>query len=163
MVKADPNYGISQADYDAQFAFLTMVKEKFVETQKAIKDIRALRSQINAFISLQGKDVPREVKQMSDSITKRLTAIEEVLYQTKARSSQDVLNYPIRLNDKIGGVYDVASSGNFAPSKQVRDVYNDLAVQVNEQLSQLNAIKQNDVQALNELIRQKALPVIGIK
>ncbi|MGZ5286613.1 MAG: WD40/YVTN/BNR-like repeat-containing protein [Flavisolibacter sp.] len=162
-IKADPNYGISQSDYEAQFAFLTTVKEKFLETQKAIKDIRALRSQINAFISLQGKDVPVEVKKMSDSINKKLTAIEEVLYQTKAKSSQDVLNYPIRLNDKIGGVFDVASSGNFAPSRQVRDVYNDLAAQVDAQLSQLSAIKQKDVQALNELIRQKALPVIGIK
>ncbi|MGZ8544856.1 MAG: hypothetical protein ACXWV0_06145, partial [Flavisolibacter sp.] len=162
-IKADPNYGISQSDYEAQFAFLTTVKEKFLETQKAIKDIRALRSQINAFISLQGKDVPVEVKKMSDSINKKLTAIEEVLYQTKAKSSQDVLNYPIRLNDKIGGVFDVASSGNFAPSRQVRDVYNDLAAQVDAQLSQLSAIKQKDVQSLNELIRQKALPVIGIK
>lgn len=163
MIKADPNYGISQADYDAQFAFLKTVRDKFTETQKAIKDIRALRSQINAFMNLQGKDAPPEVKKMSDSIIRKLTAIEEVLYQTKAKSSQDVLNYPIRLNDKIGGVYDVASSGNFAPSKQVREVFKDLAAQVDEQLLQLTAIQQNDVKAFNELIRLKSLPVIGIK
>ena len=40
---------------------------------------------------------------MADSINKQLTAIEEKLHQTKAKSGQDVLNYPIRLNDKLGG------------------------------------------------------------
>lgn len=163
VIKADPNYKINQQDYDAQFAFLTQVKDKFNETQKAIKDIRALRTQINSFVGLQGKDIPKEIKQMADSINKQLTGIEEVLYQTKAKSSQDVLNYPIRLNDKLAGIFDVANSGNAAPSKQVRDVYNDLASQIDIQLAKLNQIKQKDIVAFNDLIRQKALPIIGIK
>jgi hypothetical protein len=36
-----------------------------------------------------------------------MTAIEETLYQTKAKSVQDVY-FPIKLNDKLGGVFDVA-------------------------------------------------------
>ena len=162
-IKADPNYKITQQDYDAQFVFLTQVKDKFNETQKAIKDIRTLRTQINSFVSQQGKDVPKDVKQMADSINKKLTSIEETLYQTKSKSGQDVLNFPIRLNDKLGGVYDAASSGNTAPSKQVRDVYNELAGQIDAQMNKLKAIKEKDIPAFNELIRQKALPVIGVK
>ena len=162
-IKADPNYKVTQAEYDAQFAFLSEVKEKFNETQKAIKEIRSLRTQINSFVGLQGKEIPKEVKQAADSINKKMAAIEETLYQTKARSSQDVLNYPIRLNDKLSGIFDVAGSGNFAPSRQVQDVYRDLASQIDLQLARLNEIKQADIAAFNELIRQKALPVIGIK
>jgi len=163
VIKADPNYKTTQTEYEAQFVFLNQVREQFNETQKAIKDIRALRTQINGFVALQGKDVPKEVKSMSDSINRQLTAIEETLYQTKAKSGQDVLNYPIRLNDKLSGLYDAANSGNFAPSKQVQDVYADLSSQVDAQLAKLKAIKEKDVPALNELIRQKALPVIGIR
>jgi hypothetical protein len=162
-IRPDPNYKVSQQEYDEQFAFLAQVRDKFNETQKAIKDIRALRTQINSFVGLQGKDVPKEVKQMADSINKQLTSIEEILYQTKSKSGQDVLNYPIRLNDKLSGVFDAANSGNFAPSKQVREVYNDLASQIDAQIARLNAIKQKDIPAFNELIRQKALPVIGVK
>ena len=163
IIKADPNYKTTQAEYDRQFAFLKTVKDKFDETQKAIKDIRALRSQINSFISLQGKEAPKEVKTMADSINKQLTTIEETLYQTKAKSGQDVLNYPIRLNDKLSGVFDVANSGNFAPSKQANEVYTDIASQIDVQLHKLKAIKEKDIPAFNELIRQKALPVIGVK
>jgi hypothetical protein len=100
---------------------------------------------------------------MADSINKQLTLIEETLYQTKSKSGQDVLNYPIRLNDKLAGVFDVANSGNFAPSKQVTEVYNDLTSQIDAQVKKLDAIKEKDVPAFNDLIRQKALPVIGLK
>jgi photosystem II stability/assembly factor-like uncharacterized protein len=161
-VLADPNYQLTQQDYDAQHQFLWQVREKFNETQKAIKDIRALRTQINGFVSMQGKDIPKEVKSMADSINKKITAIEEALYQTRAKSGQDVLNYPIRLNDKLAGVFDVANSGNAAPSRQVREVYNDLAASVDQQLNQLKDIKTKDIPAFNEMIRQKSLPVIGV-
>ncbi|HEY0750365.1 MAG TPA: hypothetical protein VGD26_04385 [Chitinophagaceae bacterium] len=162
-VKADPNYKITEEEYLQQFQFLQTVMNKFNETQKAIKDIRSLRTQINAFIGLQGKDIPKEVKSMGDSINKKLNAIEETLYQTKAKSSQDVLNYPIKLNDKLSGLFNVANSGNMPPSKQATDVFNDLSSQVNRELLKLKEIKEKDIPAFNELIRQKSLPVIGLR
>src|SRR5215218_37986 len=163
ILKADPNYKTSQVEYEEQFFFLKTVQDKFNETQKAIKDIHALRKQINSFMSLQDKDAPKEIKIMADSINKQLTSIEETLYQTKAKSIQDVLNYPIRLNDKLSGLFDVANSGNISPSKQSREVYADIAGQIDIQLNKLKGLKEKEIAAFNELIRQKALPVIGVK
>jgi len=162
-VLPDPNYPITQQEYDAQFIFLQQVQGKFNEVQKGVKDIRAVRTQINDFTAKQGKDCPKEVKQMADSINKQLTAIEEKLHQTKAKSGQDVLNYPIRLNDKIGGVFDMANSGNMAPSKQAKDVYADLAAQADIELAKLKTILNQDVPKFNQLIREKSLPVISVK
>jgi hypothetical protein len=163
IIKADPNYKISQLDYDAQFAFLQEVQNKFNEVQKAIKNIRTVRTQINDLTTRWGKDIPKDVKQMADTINKQMTAVEETLYQTKAKSGQDVLNYPIRLNDKLGGIFDVASSGNMAPSKQVKESYADIAAQCDAALNKLKNVLDHDVPALNELIRKETLPVIGIK
>jgi photosystem II stability/assembly factor-like uncharacterized protein len=163
VITPDLTYKTTQQEYDQQFAFLKTVQAKFDSTQKAIKDIRNLRNQINAFTSLQGKDIPKDVKSMADSINKQMTTIEENLYQTKAKSEQDVLNYPIRLNDKLSGLFDVANSGNFAPSRQSQEVFKDISVQVDEQLQKFRTIKEKTIPAFNELIRQKSLPVIGIK
>lgn len=163
IVKANPNYKITQAAYEEQFNFLLKAGEKFSEVQKAIKDIRALRTQINDFTGRQQKDSIKEIKTLADSINKQLTAIEETFYQTKAKSGQDVLNYPIRLNDKLSGLFDAANSGNMAPSKQVKDVFADLAKQCDEQLAKLKKIKETDIEKLNQLIREKAVPVIGLK
>ncbi len=163
VVKANPNYKTTPAEYEEQFRFLWAVREKFNQTQGAIKDIRALRSQITEFTARAAKDsAAKPIKAMGDSLVQKLTAIEETLYQTKAKSVQDVLNYPIRLNDKLAGVFDVANSGNFKPSKQVRDVYADLGGQADAALDKLDAIKKTDLPELNALIRRLAVPVIGV-
>ena len=160
---ADPNYVCSQGDYEAQLDFLLLIQGKFNETMKGIKDIRSARTQMKDFVSKQGKDCPKEIKQMSDSLSKALTDVEEKLHQTKAKSGQDVLNYPIRLDDKLGGVYDMVSSGNMAPSKQARDVYAELAIQVDAEMSKLKGILDGGIKAFNKLVREKELPTVVIK
>ena len=159
-VLADPNYKVSQADYDAQFAFLRQVQTKFDEVQAGVKRIRELRSQLKDFVTRQGRDCPAEVRTMSDSLSRQLTAIEEKLHQTKAKSGQDVLNYPIRLNDKLSGVFDMANSGNMAPSRQAREVYAALATQADAELATLKTIESTGLPAFNKLVREKSLPVI---
>lgn len=161
VVKPDPNYKLSMEEYQQQFAFLTMVKIKFSETQKSIKDIRSIRSQLNSFTE-KSKNLPKEILGKATEINKKITAIEETLYQTKAKSGQDVLNYPIRLNDKLSGVFDVASSGYAAPSKQVKEVYAELAKQIDAELVKLKAVKENDLKEFNDLVRAKAVPVIVV-
>ncbi len=160
---ANPNYKTTPQEYDEQFSFLSTVKDKFNEIQKAIKNIREVRKQTSDFMSRQGKDTLGEIKQLSDSINKRMTKVEEALYQTKAKSSQDVLNFPIRLNDKIAGLYSYAASGNYAPTAQVREAYAVLSSQADAELNKLKTIFRVDVPRLNQLIREKQLPVIGVK
>ncbi|MEL4419586.1 hypothetical protein, partial [Shewanella algae] len=77
---------------------------------------------------------------MSDSIVKQITAVEEALYQTKSKSGQDVLNFPIRLNDKIAGLWGVAASGQNAPTKQAIEAFADLAGQADIQLNKLQSV-----------------------
>ena len=85
------------------------------------------------------------------------------MYQTKAKSGQDVLNYPIRLNDKISGLFDYAGSGYNPPTEQVKQVYNELGALADIQLNKLKSLMEVDVPELNKMIREKAIPVIGVK
>ncbi len=162
-IKANPVYKLSQQDYEDQFNFLLSVRDKFSEIQKAIGNITLLRKQVNDFVALQGKAIPQPIKQLADSINKQMTKVEEALHQTKAKSSQDVLNFPIRLDDKISGLYDFASSGNAAPARQVKDAFAVLSAEADVQLNMLKRIMTTDVALLNQKIREQALPVIGVK
>jgi len=162
-IKANPIYSLSQKDYDDQFNFLLSVRDKFSEIQRAILNITTLRKQINDFVALQGKEIPKPIKQQADSINKQMTVVEEALHQTKAKSGQDVLNYPIRLDDKISGLYDFASSGNAAPARQVIEAFSFLSAQADVQLNKLKQIMETDVANFNKMIRENALPVIGVK
>lgn len=162
-IRANPVYNVSQQDYEEQFNFLITIRDKFSEIQKAGKNIRDIRKQLNDFVDKQGKDCPKEIKEQADTINKQMTVIEEALHQTKAKSGQDVLNYPIRLDDKISGLYDFAVSGNSAPAKQVKDAYTELAGQADVQLNKLKKIMEEDLVKFNQMIREKGLPLIGIK
>jgi photosystem II stability/assembly factor-like uncharacterized protein len=163
VIKADPVYKMTEADYDAQVGFLLQVRDKFSEIQIGIKNIRTVRTQINDLNGRIDAKANKDIKQMGDSINKQLTKIEEALYQTKSKSGQDVLNFPIRLNDKIAGLYNVASSGYAPPSKQVRETFADLSGQADVQLAKLKTILDNDLKQYNKMINEKQVPVIGIK
>jgi photosystem II stability/assembly factor-like uncharacterized protein len=163
LIKANPVYQLSQQDYEEQFSFLLSVRDKFNDIQKAGKNIQDIRKQINDFMDKQGKDVPKEIKQQADTINKQMTVIEEALHQTKAKSGQDVLNFPIRLDDKISGLYDFAASGNAAPARQVKEAFAELGGQADVQLNKLKKILDEDLVKFNAMIREKALPVIGVK
>jgi hypothetical protein len=148
--------------YEQQFELLKGIQETFNEVQKVIRDVRLLRTQLNGYIKQLGKKCPQELKLMSDTLINKLNSIEENCYQTKAKSSQDVLNYPIRLNDKLGGLFDVVNSGINAPSNQSREVYAELKRQAEQQLERFNIIKKNDLIQFNEFIRTNRLPTIVV-
>lgn len=162
-IVGDPNYKTSQADYDEQFNFLITLRDKSSEIMKAIKNIREIRQQMTDLSGRIGRGIPKEIKQQIDTINKQMTAVEEALHQTKAKSGQDVLNYPIKLDDKLSSIYNAASAGQSGLSQQSKDAYTELVVQVDEQLDKLKKIMNDDVSKLNQLIHEKALPVIGVK
>jgi hypothetical protein len=162
IIKADPNYKMTEAEYDQQVSFLLKVSNKFSEVQRAIKDIRLIRSQVNDFTT-RADSSGKDLKPLADSINKKITAVEEALYQTKAKSGQDVLNYPIRLNDKISGLFDYASSGNNPPSQQAIESFAYLSKEADKHLAILKQVMQNEVKQFNQLIYRKMLPVIGVK
>ena len=162
-IKGDPNYAITEADYDKQVNFLLQVRDKFSAVQKGIKNIRSIRVQISDLSAKLDTATTNNIKLLADTISKQITVIEEALYQTKAKSGQDVLNYPIRLNDRIAAVYNVASSGYHAPTKQVTEAFEELDKLADVQLNKLKNIMTNDLPALNKLIHEKQVPVISIK
>ena len=163
VIKADPNYKMTEADYDAQVGFLLQVRDKFSEVQKAIKNIRSIRTQINDFTAKLDTAGTKDIKKMGDSINKQMTAVEEALYQTKSKSGQDVLNFPIRINDKLAGLYGVAASGQNPPSKQALETFADLGGQADVQLAKLKNILEKDLKGFNKMINDKQLPVISVK
>jgi len=163
-IKADPNYNATQAEYEEQFNFLITVRDKFSEVIKASQNIKDLRRQITEFKEKWTVDSTiKGVTAMMDSIGKKMTAVEEALHQTKAKSGQDVLNYPIRLDDKLSNIYGNAAAGNGALSKQSKEAYAVIGGQIDEQLNKLKSILDIDIVKLNQLIREKAVPLIGLK
>ncbi len=159
-IKPDPNYNTSIADIEAQTIFLLQVRDQFNKVQNAVKQIREIRNQLNTLTAKLGSDCPKTLKDTAAYINTKISAIEGELYQTKSKAFQDVLNYPIKLNDKLSFVYEAASAGVARPSQQVQDVFSELSKKSNTYLSQLKRIIDTDLKMFNDLAREAQVPVI---
>ncbi len=161
VLKQDPRTSASQADLQAQFEFLLAANRKLSEIHEQIERIREVREQLKGIRTRIGKDEKNKaIVDAAKALDKKMTAIEEALYQTKNKSSQDPLNYPIRLNDKLASVADSAGTGDFAPTAQQRAVYKQLVEQIDAQLAQLRALWETDLPALNAMIKTSEVPPI---
>ncbi len=161
-LQADPGSAATPEAMQERFEFMLQVQQKFDTTQKALKDIQKARQQMNDYLERLGDQAKPDLKDTAKAIIDRMTVIENVLYETRNKSSQDMLNYGIKLNDKLAGVYNTAAHGNFKPSAQSREVYQVLAGLIDEQLALLQTILSEDIDRFNQMIHSQALPVIVI-
>ncbi|MFZ1610643.1 MAG: hypothetical protein WAT52_06215 [Chitinophagales bacterium] len=159
----DPNSTATAEDYVLQFEFQQRVIEKFNEVQNAIISLRASRTQINNFMKQIDKEDADSIKPLADTIINRLTRIEETLNETRNKSAQDMLNYGIKLNDKLAGLYYAAAQGNYRPTNQVLNVFDTLSSLIDAELNALKEVQTTDIPLLNEKIHALKLPVIQEK
>jgi photosystem II stability/assembly factor-like uncharacterized protein len=160
-VKKDPRIKASQQDLEAQLALLKKVHEKLDKTDKAINHIRSVRDQINSYLK-QLKKYPKvgELKKTAQPILDSLKTIEDNLIQVKAHASEDPLNYPIKLNNKLAALASAISSSYNRPTKQEYDVFNMLSAKVDHQLDQLKPIMDNEVPKFNQKVQSMNIPAV---
>jgi len=149
-VREDPRITAAPADLRAQYDFLAGIRNKFSETNEAITRIREVRRQLSDVKKRAGKD-SKELVTAANDLDKKMTAVEEALYQTKNKSEEDPLNYPVRLNNKLAAVADSAAIGAWAPTAQDIAVRDEIERQIDEQLAKLKAIWATDLPAFNKL------------
>jgi len=162
-IRKDSRISSSQADLQAQFDFLLSIRDKLTETHKAIINIRKAKEDINIFLKkIEDNESYKAIVDTAKAITKRMTAIEEALYQTKNQSQQDPLNFPIRLNNKLSSLASSAGNGFFKPTDSMIEVKNDLASRIDAELKKLAYLFEQDIPRFNALVHEKAVPVIQI-
>lgn len=157
----DPRVEATQAELEAQFAFLQEVLQEVSDAHQAIIDIRSVRKQLNTYKSrIKDLDGTAEVVEQIDAINKEMKGIEERLYQTKNRSRQDPLNFPIRLTNKLAHLNSLVGGSDFAPTDQAIEVKAELSAAVQTELDAFEQIKQDKIKALNEAIRAASIDAI---
>ena len=157
----DPRSNSTNEDLREQFDFLLSVRDKVSDIHQTIIDIRSSRTQLIDLKSKISGKYPDMENSISDVIS-RITLIEEKLYQTKNRSGQDPLNFPIRLNNKLAHLTSVASVGNFKPTDQMYNVRDELIGLIDKELKMWENIKENDLVKLNSTILENNIQLITI-
>lgn len=161
-IAKDPRSSSSNSDLKAQFDFLNEVIAKLSETNEAIKDIRTARGQINTVTKRMKGDEFKDIKDKAKAILDSMKVVEEALYQTKNRSGQDPLNFPIKLNNKLGHLNSLQAIGDFKPTAQAIAFKKEVTAEIDNELGKLKQIFEVEIPAFNKLVKDKAVDAVII-
>lgn len=160
-ILADPRLEISQGDYENTFNFVKDINDKITEAHEAIIEIRKVKQYLNKLKTDYGEE--EDLKKESNRIDSLMTAIEKELYQTKNKSRQDPLNFPIKLNNKLAHLNALTSRGEYPPTDQAYTVKEELEELIDVQLEAYKKIRESDIPNLNVMIRDKTLDYIKLE
>ena len=163
-IQKDPRLETAPEEFARQLAMSLQIRDKLTATHDAIARIRDVRQQVQEVAARWKDDAKaRKVVEAAKTLSSKLTAVEEELYQTKNQSNQDPLNYPIRLNNKLASLGGVVASADAPPTTQSQLVYEELASKINAHLARLDEILRRDLEDFNKLVREQNLPAVVVK
>jgi len=159
----DPRSSATKEDFKAQFDFIIDIQEKLTETHKTLKNITKVRNQVKQLkSSITDKEKHKNIIDLADKIVKDLTFHENELYQTKSKSGQDPLNFPIKLNNKLAHLNSLSSTGDFKPTDQSIAFKNEVVSQIDIELAKIYSIFKKDVKELNKKVKQSDIELINL-
>ncbi|MBL7994633.1 glycosyl hydrolase [bacterium] len=160
-IKKDPRVDASEEDLRLQLDLLMKINSKLTETHKSINSIREIQKQINEFSGrIKDTSVAKQIKEFAKPLLDSLTFVENELIQTKIKSGQDVLNYPMKLNNKLASLASAVASADTKPTKQSDEVFDFLSAQIDKKLSIWMRLKEIELPKFNNSVKGLNIPAV---
>ncbi len=153
---ADPRRDdVSTTDLQANYDMSVELAGMLGRAHDVIADLRTVREQANG-VAARAKEAEMEAAEhlgeMAEALATKLTAIEDVLIQTKAETSQDPINFTPMLDTQIGYLYRYVAGNYGVPSAAAHARINDLRTELEEQEVALAAVFAADVEPFNAAV-----------
>ncbi len=160
-IKMNPNIkGVTEADIKSTFEVESRIRDKETEANEAVILIRDMKSKLESALKSNSDDM---LKSKAESFIKNVTTIEEELYQTKNRSGQDPLNFPIKLNNRIAALRRSLETGDGKPTAGVGKVFDELSKELTVLQTKLDQVMQAEVPAINKILEGKGIKGIDLR
>jgi hypothetical protein len=161
VVKKHPLYtDVTQADLEEQFALAIRVRDKLSEANNAVIQIRDLKAQVADRL---GKSQDARLRTAGNTLTRNLSAVEEEIYQVRNQSGQDPLNFPIKINNRIGTLNRTVNTGDGKPIANAEPIFNDLVAELKVQTDRLQQVLNADLTRLNAELRRLGLEEVRVR
>lgn len=164
VVHPNPNGEADSSQQVAKFEFLNEVIEKVDEIHKTIVEMQSVKNQLSGFLAkypdLASTD---SLNIIGNKIIKELDSLINDLHQTKIKSEQDPINYPIKINNKLAHLNSLVGMGSMGPTTQAISVKEELVKQAEERIVRFKQIKTSDIPSYNKLILRRQIEVIIVK
>lgn len=132
---------VTDQDLREEFDLAVKVRDKASQANDAVLMVRGIKQQIDDRRSKLDVKKDAVVLKALNDFEAALSTIEGEIYQVKLQSSQDPLNFPIKLNNKIAALQGVIESADVQPTEQSYSMFRTLSNRLDEQLTVLEGVK----------------------
>jgi hypothetical protein len=138
----DPRAEATVDGMQKQHDFISEVNKTVEKAHQSIKKIRKITTQLEAFTKqYSDNEQTRELVEKAKKMKEGFSEIEKALYQTKNQSSQDPLNFPIRLTNKLGHLNSLVALDDFPPTDQDIAVKKELSSNISSKVPMIINIR----------------------
>ncbi|HEU4786845.1 MAG TPA: glycosyl hydrolase, partial [Gemmatimonadaceae bacterium] len=151
VVKKDPLTSAMVADLVEQQRFALQLRDRVSAANDAVKTIRNVRRQLDDRAPKMSSNAGfgTMVKTFED----QLANVEDSLYQTKNRSGEDPLNFPVRINNQMAALLGFVASGERRPPKQSYDVFAVLDPKLQTELARYKRVMDANLAKINAALK----------
>jgi photosystem II stability/assembly factor-like uncharacterized protein len=139
------------------------IRERISQAYHALETIASVREQATA-LAERAKEggFGDELKALAESMVANLEMVEEELYQTKAESGQDMINFPPQLSNQLTYLYGRLAQAYGPPTAQERARLTELEEELAMYRGALQAILDSDLAAFNARVREMGIEAVVV-
>ncbi len=161
-IRPDPRMQVTPQALAAQQALMFKLNADMTADHRAVLAMQSLDRQLHMLLErLPKTPAAAAVAAAARDLDRRLLAVEHRLYQPKAKASEEMLNFPIEINSKLGYLENSVDSADSAPTAQQLAYDQVLHGQLMQQLAAWQRLKSQHLAALNRLIEARHIPAVA--
>jgi hypothetical protein len=160
-VQSNPALKVPAEDLKAQADFLHAVRDDLLTLNAAVRRIKDVTLQLRGLqkrADAIGKGAA--LRDKTEALTKKLSAIADELYNPNLKTSQDSLNYLPRLDFQISGVGGMSDGADARPTAAAIARHKELQGQLKDILGRLDVALTQDLGALNKAVAEAGIPAV---
>ncbi|MGH9750802.1 MAG: hypothetical protein ACRD6R_12865, partial [Candidatus Polarisedimenticolia bacterium] len=162
-VRLDPRVTTTKADLDLQFEWMMRIRDLLGDVHRTVLEIRSARGQIADLAKrLPAGGEAETLAALGRGIDQKMGVIEEELIEVRAKSSQDMCNYPTRLSSKVAWLSRVVDSADAAPTQQARELYQQFRGRADAGIAAWRALVAGDIADLNGRAKSAGVPAVAL-
>jgi photosystem II stability/assembly factor-like uncharacterized protein len=152
---------VTDADLRRQYAFGKQVRDKTNEAQRAVIEIRRVKSQLEDRLTRATEDAA--LKEKGATLRTNASAVEENVYQVRNQSGQDPLNFPIKVNNRLANLLSMSERGDGPPGTYMPEILDILSKELSGYQAKLDTVWKSDLTAVNRELARLKLPALDPK
>ncbi len=160
----DANAETDIAGMQKQYDFISSVNKTVDKAHNSIRKMRDIEAQLEDFQKqYKGNEKVQPLIEKAKSLSEQISKIENALYQTRNRSNQDPLNFPIKLTNKLAHLNSLVSIDDFPPTTQDIRVKDELTAKINTELDKFDSLLKDEIKEFNRQFNEMDLNYLFVQ